>query len=140
MKCLNCNAELLEGSEFCPYCGTKCSNVETEVIENYELKNDTNNVKDEEASCWAKFAKVSNILGIITLCTFWIPFIGLLAIETGIPGIVFGALGKRTKKPIAKEQANSGFTKSLVGTILSVVVFFIWYIIILFTAYSSMGY
>lgn len=140
MKCLNCNAELLENAEFCPYCGTKCSNIEAEVVENYELKNDTNNVKEEEASCWAKFAKVSNILGIITICTFWIPLLGILALETGVPGIVFGALGKKSKKPIAKEQASSGFTKSLVGTILSVVAFFIWYIIFIVSSLLSIGY
>ena len=140
MKCVNCNSELLENSEFCPYCGTKCNNTNTEVIDNYDLKSDQKVQVEEEAKCWANFAKTSQILGLITICTFWIPFLGILALETGTAGIVFGALGKRTKKEFAKEQASSGFTKSLVGTILTIPVFLIWYFIIIVSAFLSMGY
>ena len=138
MKCKNCNTELLDNTSFCPYCGTKCVEKEVEVVENYEYKKEMNQEKDEEAPCWAKFAKVSSILGTISICIFWIPFLGLLATETGTAGIVFGALGKKTKKIYAKELANSGFTKSLVALILSIVSFIITYIFIVVFALASM--
>ena len=100
MKCLQCNAETLEDSKFCPYCGAAISKEEKDNIETKEY---TISKKEEEAKCWAKFAKISKILGIITICTFWIPIYGILAVETGVPGIVFGCLGKRTKNLSAKK-------------------------------------
>ena len=126
MNCKKCNAELLEGSSFCPYCGEKNDELVSEVV---ETKDNLNTNQNTEAPCWAKFAKIANILGIITICTFWIPLFGILATETGTVGIIFGALGKRTKKQEAKELAESGFKKSLIGTILSCVVFTIFYAI-----------
>ena len=131
MKCNNCNAELLDGTEFCPYCGTKTEYTsdkkEPEII---TLNNHPKEEVDTEPGCWAKFALISNILGTITISTFWIPLLGLFSIFPGIPGIVFGGLGKNTKKADVKPLAGSGFTKSLVGTILSVVSYFVWVIII----------
>ena len=136
MKCKNCNAELLDESTFCPYCGTKCEEKPVEVIENVEIKNEVP-YQEHEAPCWAKFAKISSILGIISICTCWIPFYGILALEIGAAGIVFGALGKRTKKSEVKAQASSGFSQSLVGTILSFVLFFVWYFIIIMAILNS---
>ena len=131
MKCNNCNAELLDGTEFCPYCGTKTEYTSDKKEPEIEvLNNQTKEEVDTEPGCWAKFAQISNILGTITISTFWIPFLGLLSMFPGIPGIVFGGLGKNSKKEDVKTIAESGFTKSLVGTILSVVSYFVWVIII----------
>ena len=127
MKCKNCNAELLEGSAFCPYCGTKCDSPEVEVLNKFEIPNEKQaEQKESEASCWEKFANISRILGIVTMCTFWIPIFGLFSMLPGIPGIVFGALGKHSKKNGVNDIAASGFTKSLVGTILSIVAYIFW--------------
>lgn len=126
MKCNNCNAELLEGSSFCPYCGTKCDEGSNSVVKEVEVLN--NEPKEEvqtEPGCWATFAKISNILGTVTMCTFWIPIFGFLAIIPGVPGIVFGGLGKNSKKDDVKERAASGFRKSLIGTILATALYFL---------------
>ena len=127
MKCKNCNAELLEGSSFCPYCGSKCDSPEVEILNKNEIPNEKQaEEKDTEASCWESFANVSRILGIVTMSTFWIPIFGLFAMLPGIPGIVFGALGKRSKKYGVSDTASSGFIKSLLGTILSFVAYIFW--------------
>ena len=131
MKCNNCNAELLDGTEFCPYCGTKTEYTSDKKEPEIEvLNNQSKEEVDTEPGCWAKFAQISNILGTITISTFWIPLFGLFSIFPGIPGIVFGGLGKNSKKDDVKPIAESGFTKSLIGTILSVVSYFVWIIII----------
>ena len=128
MKCNNCNAELLEGSSFCPYCGTKCESVVAQKVE--VLNNEPKEAVQIEPGCWAVFARISRILGIVTISTFWIPIFGLFAIIPGIPGIVFGGLGKNSKKNDVIETASSGFRKSLIGTILAVGFYFLFVVII----------
>lgn len=133
MKCNKCNAELLDGTEFCPYCGTKTEYTSNNKVPEVEvLNNQPKGETNTEAGCWAKFAQISSILGTITISTFWIPFVGLFSMFPGIPGIVFGGLGKNTKKDDIKPIAESGFIKSLVGTILSIVSYFVWVFIIIF--------
>lgn len=135
MKCINCNAELLDNGSFCPYCGTKSEYQQEQKV---EVINETKKEEVEtEASCWEDFAKISNTLGIVAISTFWIPILGLFAILPGVPGIVFGALGKRSKKDGVSDIAQSGFTMSLVGTILSFVLFFVWYFIIIIAILNS---
>lgn len=123
MKCQNCNTELLENTTVCPNCGENCESTPAQVVDNSQEE------VQNEAGCWATFAKVSKILGIITICTFWIPVLGLYAMLPGIPGIVFGILGKRSKKDGAAPNANKGFVLSLVGTILAVAVYFIFIVV-----------
>lgn len=135
MKCINCNAELLDNTSFCPYCGTKS---EFQQEQKVEVINEAKKEEVEtEASCWEDFAKISNTLGIVAISIFWIPILGLFAILPGVPGIVFGALGKRSKKDGVSDIAQSGFTMSLVGTILSFVLFFVWYFIIIIAILNS---
>ena len=135
MKCKNCNAELLDNTAFCPYCGTKS---EYQHEPKVEVINETKKEEVEtEASCWENFAKISDTLGIVAISTFWIPILGLLAMLPGAPGILFGALGKRSKKKGVSDIAQRGFTKSLVGTILSFALFFVWYFIIIIAILNS---
>ena len=96
--------------------------------------------KDSEASCWEKFANISRTLGIVTMCTFWIPIFGLFGTLTGIPGIVFGVLGKKANTEEAINNAKKGFITSLVGTILSVVLFISIYIAIIVIAIAASTY
>ena len=135
MKCNKCNAELLDETLFCPYCGTKTEYASDKKEPEVEILNSEPKVETpSEAGCWAKFAQISNILGTITISTFWIPFFGLFSMFPGIPGIVFGGLGKNSKIDDVKPIAESGFIKSLIGTILSIVSYFVWVFIIIYTS------
>lgn len=44
----------------------------------------------------------------------------------GIPGIVFGVMGKYAKEEPYVRKARAGFVMSLIGTILSIVLFFVF--------------
>lgn len=145
MKCINCNANLIEGTDFCPYCGTEnhdnaklktkfCPSCQK--IVHYDcnicvcgyrfvevIQPKAKEAPKEEAGCWSAFSKVSNILGTISLCIFWIPIIGLYAFLPGVPGIVFGALGKHSNKENVKERAGSGLLKSILGTVFGILGF-----------------
>ena len=155
MKCVKCDAQLLDGTDFCPYCGTEnvdnsrlkskfCPNCRKMVLSNIEvcecgykfievIQPKAKEAPKDEAGCWAAFAKVSNILGTTSLCIFWIPIFGLMAILPGTPGIVFGILGKRSKKENVIDRASSGFLKSLLGTVFG----FLGYCLLIIILISS---
>ena len=107
MKCSNCNKEFEKEYVFCPHCGERLINNVIDIV--------GEEVKEEvERGPWRGFAKVGYILGNVALPTFWIISLGLVV---GIFGIVFSALGKKSK--VRKAMADTGFKRSLTATILS---------------------
>ena len=107
MKCSNCNKEFEKEYVFCPHCGERLINNVIDFVDE--------EVKEEvERGPWRGFAKVGYILGNVALPTFWIISLGLVV---GIFGIVFSALGKKSK--VRKAMADTGFKRSLTATILS---------------------
>lgn len=107
MKCSNCNKEFEKEYVFCPHCGERLINNVIDIVDE--------EVKEEvERGPWRGFAKVGYILGNVALPTFWIISLGLVV---GIFGIVFSALGKKSK--VRKAMADTGFKRSLTATILS---------------------
>ena len=135
MKCKNCNAELLDNTAFCPYCGTKCEEQVIEVLDNMEYIKEFNEQCNEEPTCWEKFGNVAHVLSNVTIATFWIPILGVYSMLTGIPAIVFSSLAKKSKKETVISKAKSSFIKSLIGTILSFVIFIFWVVLIELSAY-----
>jgi hypothetical protein len=134
MDCKYCGQEILDNENYCKNCGARVEKdtfvgeEKVEVVEKQPLK------------CWSVFANTSKILGIITLCIFWIPIFGLFGTLTGIPGIVFGVLGKKANTEEAINNAKKGFITSLIGTILSVVLFISIYIAIIVIAIAASTY
>ena len=63
-------------------------------------------------------AVTSLVLGIISVLGTCIPLIGLIC---GIPGIVFGALGRKSP---SKGMATAGLVISIIGLILSILMMF----------------
>ena len=107
MKCNKCNKEFDKEYVFCPHCGERLIDNVIDIVDE--------EVKEEvERGPWKGFAKVGYILGNVALPTFWIISLGTVV---GMFGIIFSALGKRSK--IRKEMADTGFKRSLIATILS---------------------
>ena len=106
MKCSKCNKEFEQEYVFCPHCGERLINNVIDIVDE--------EVKEEERGPWKGFAKVGYILGNVSIPIFWFISLGTLV---GMFGIVFSALGKRSK--IRKEMADTGFKRSLTATILS---------------------
>ena len=106
MKCSKCNKEFEQEYVFCPHCGERLINNVIDIVDE--------EVKEEERGPWKRFAKVGYILGNISIPIFWFISLGTLV---GMFGIIFSALGKRSK--IRKEMADTGFKRSLTATILS---------------------
>lgn len=108
MFCKYCGKEHEEDALFCAYCGEP-------ITEHQQEK--------KPAKCWSVFARIGEILGIITIATCFIPIFGLYSLIPGIHGIVFAGLGKNAKEQPYVSKASVGLTLSIVGTILSIVCF-----------------
>ena len=107
MKCNNCNQEFEQEFVFCPNCGARLIDNVIDIIDE--------EVKEEvESGPWRGFARVGHILGTIAIPTFWIISLGL---AVGVFGIVFSAMGKKSKS--RRSLAEIGFKSSLIGSILS---------------------
>ena len=105
MYCKYCGKEHTENDLFCPYCGES-------IVEKEPEK--------KPAKCWSIFAGIAKALGIVTIATFWIPIFGLYSMIPGIPGIVFGVMGKYAKEEPYVSRAKTGFILSLLGTVLCI--------------------
>lgn len=128
MFCTKCGKELENDAVFCPNCGAKVAELEIEepVIESSENK--------KPAKCWSVFAKVSKILGIVAIATCWLPF--LIGLEAGVSGIVFAILGKHAIDEEAISNRKRGLTMSIVGSIISYVVFLV-FILVMVLVYND---
>ena len=132
MRCKYCGQEVLEEANFCNNCGAnlKEETIEQEEIKDAEMINESNENQQAPLKCWSIFAKVSKILGIVSLCICWIPIVGLFGILPGIPGIVFGALGKKANNDEANANAKKGFVMSLIGSIIAVSFYLLIFIVL----------
>ena len=116
MKCKMCNREIDTKFAFCPYCGEK--------VDEYQIESQA---EEKPAKVWFTFARLSKIFVIISISICFIPFMALYTV--GIPGIVFGVLGKRAKTPEALDQCRTGFVMSLVGIIMSAIAYGVMFLL-----------
>ncbi len=114
MYCHQCGKEVSEDAVFCRFCGTKLnlSKQEESVQQTY---NSSSSIENVEKGPWKNFATTGFVLGIISICTF---FMISPAIMCGIPGIVFAALGRRSE--VNNSKATTGLVLSILGTILGI--------------------
>ncbi len=135
-KCKGCGVELLDGTVFCPYCGTQvATNEEQEVQVVNELNqdgfNETVNVDyqapKQESKAFKVFATLGQIFGIValvfiglTLLSAGVPesawFVACMGLELAIPGFVFSIIGKKSKN--YRGKATFGFIANLIGIIV----------------------
>lgn len=122
--CFNCGKELEDDVKVCPVCGAKIAEeAKAEVVEVVEAEQ-----KPHVKKCFTVFGKIGYILGIVSMCIWWIPFFGIVGVETGAAGIVFSCLGK--KDPELAAKTKKGLVLSIVATVLSFVFYIIWVVVL----------
>lgn len=128
--CYNCGKELEDDVKVCPTCGAKI--VEEEVVEVVEATE-----KPKTKKAFTVLGKIGYILSIVSMCIWWIPIVGLIALDTGIVGIVFNVFGK--KDADLNEKCKKGFVLSIVATALAFVSYIIWVVVFEVLAIQSAG-
>lgn len=93
----------------------------------YDYNIENNEAVEQERGPWKVFAKVSKILGIVSLSTCWICIVGC---SIGVYGIIFGVLGKKSASN--KALAKKGLKLSIIGTIVGYVLTLIFFFIVAF--------
>lgn len=122
MFCRICGKEVADDVRFCPYCGADLSEQMTEeVVDAVEATSE-----NDDNGPWKVFALIGFILGIVSLAGSLF-FIGL---TTGVPGIVFSILGKKSNNPDRQSQAAKGLKLSIWGLIVSVVVYIVFIVVL----------
>lgn len=136
-KCKGCGVELLDGTVFCPYCGSQVQ-VEKEQVEKVEVidSNGTSYVNEDpstgtyqfkEKAVFKVFAILGMVFGIVNLSLTFLSFVSssipglayilsILGVELAVPGFVFSIIGKKSIKNHGK--AVFGFVVNLVCMIL----------------------
>ena len=116
-NCSNCQKELPEGANLCPFCGTPVGEGNTtqttqaydqpvqQMQQNYPVRNSGNGL-----------AVASMVLGIIALVLFLIP---ILPIILGALALVFGIVGVVGKNKPKKGMAIAGIVTSIIALIIS---------------------
>lgn len=111
MYCRNCGTQLMDDNNFCPKCGYPTNKVYVPVQQSQQTRTTT---------VWNKFYGLGKAFGIVSIATCWIPVMGILALMFSLPGIVFGALGK-------KVGSSTGLVLSIVATVLSPIFYVIFF-------------
>ena len=125
MYCKYCGKDNPDDAIYCAHCGKK---LETTVIDAQIVDDFGKNEVQSEPRCWAVFAKVGKIVGIVAIATFWIPY--GLTFAFAIHGIVASALGKKSSDFEATQNANTGLVLNIVASVLSITSFIVWAMII----------
>ena len=125
MFCQNCGNQLEDSAKFCDSCGASVAAdyvVDNVVVSDYSDATQKN-TPPKQAKCWSVFAKISKILGIISIALCWIPFV--VVCSTGPVGIVFGCLGNVAKDDVSRKNKTIGLTLSIIGSIVSFIAYFV---------------
>ena len=130
MNCKNCNAQLIDGSSFCPFCGAEFSDDEIIKPKKVEVQAFTRKNPNEikVAKVWKVLSKLSKIFGIVSLALCWIPILGFIMLDFSIPGLVFGVISGRGQ---ANDTVARDRKKGIVLCILSITLTIICYVIFL---------
>lgn len=122
--CPNCSAPIDENESVCTQCGTSLNApicAEKAIAEEQSPK---------RKGPWNAFARVGNILGTISIITCWIPIVCISAWMTGPVGIALGAMGLRADAPGMSAKARKGMVKSIIGTVVSFIVYFAFIVLL----------
>ena len=139
-KCKGCGIELLDGTVFCPYCG---SQVQKDETKNIEILNDDNATPQSvsvassittERGPFKVFAIIGMVFGIIvlsldglSLLSLGIPlvsaYLAAFGLELALPGLIFSIIGMKSRKNHGK--AIFGLIASIVCLVLSFILIFV---------------
>ncbi|MCR5307496.1 MAG: hypothetical protein K6E24_00680 [bacterium] len=120
MKCKNCGYES-KNLDYCPICGEPLEKEEEKYddpFEKVEAKNE--NTTTNEKGYLKAFAIIGYVLGIVSLCLCWMPFVFI----DGIAGIIFSKLGCNSisKKSFAKKGLVLSIISAILGFILTIII------------------
>ena len=128
MFCKNCGARVEDNAKFCPNCGSALDVVEVvdeEKVVFVKEKPQQNNV---DRGPWKVFAKLGNVLGVLSFIFSFIPFLNFFSLIISEPAIVFSALGKKSKNHRGK--ANVGLVFGILGLVFGIIMYVVYALVL----------
>ena len=115
MYCSSCGQEVNDGTKFCPYCGNE---LKVEEINN-----------NKPSKVYSVFANIGKVFSIVAIASCWLP---LFSLVLAAPGIVFSAIGKKSRDEEKIKSCKKSITRCIVGAVISFIIFiFIFVLVIL---------
>ena len=156
-KCPGCGVELLDGTTFCPYCGSKVVNqneesqtADKQANENVVLEqvNETVITVPQDKKVFKVFAVIGQALAIVTLVAIGLSLlllglpqlgyiIAAVGAEASVPAFVFGIIGKKSRSERGK--AKFAFIVGLIGTIVLTILVIVFVVLIALSESGSSG-
>jgi len=137
MFCKNCGSQLSDDAKFCEYCGTPI-----EVAEDVQTNTpEPEFIQTEPTSSQARAVNDPSLPSLGSILGFGIASVATC--EFGIPGIIFGAIGKSKAKQVLNGggalggQGKAGNIMSKVGLIIGIVMTVIWTIYVLIVGIAA---
>ena len=156
-KCPGCGVELLDGTTFCPYCGSKVVNqneesqtADKQANENVVLEqvNETVITVPQDKKVFKVFAVIGQALALVTLVAIGLSLlllglpqlgyiIAAVGAEASVPAFVFGIIGKKSRSERGK--AKFAFIVGLIGTIVLTILVIVFVVLIALSESGSSG-
>ena len=160
MFCIHCGKELSDDARFCPNCGSPVNTVGQprpshtaepqaaagnqtteyqatayQAAGNQQVSGVGGEIRPPKV--WSIFSTIGKVLGIVCLCTAFIPYVNYFSLTFSIVGIVLSCLGKKARTEAAERNFRVGLTLSIIAAALSLVMIIVYFFVLFTVAFST---
>ena len=128
MFCKNCGSRVEDNAKFCPNCGSALDVVEVVDEEKVVFVKEQPQQNNVDRGPWKVFAKLGNVLGVLSFIFSFIPFLNYFSLIISEPAIVFSALGKKSKTHRGK--ANAGLVFGILGLVFGIIMYVVYALVL----------
>lgn len=139
MFCKNCGAQITDGASFCTNCGASVAEPPVQPVQQpvapvyqqpvYQQPVYQQPVYQQPVSNSGRGMGVAAlVMGIVSCCLFWIPYVNTVCLLMCIAGIILSAISMKKARAagVSAGIAVAGLVVSIVGLVLALLFFFIY--------------
>ena len=116
MFCKNCGEQITDGALFCTNCGASVAEPPVQPAQ------------QPVSNSGRGMGVAALVMGIVSCCLFWIPYVNTVCLLMCIAGIILSAISMKKARAagVSSGIAVAGLVVSIVGLVLSFLFFFIY--------------
>ena len=124
MFCKNCGEQITDGALFCTNCGASVAEPPVQPAQQPVAPAYQQPVSNSGRG----MGVAALVMGIVSCCLFWIPYVNTVCLLMCIAGIILSAISMKKARAagVSSGIAVAGLVVSIVGLVLSFLFFFIY--------------